>query len=531
MSGVKKFSTADFVFYDVSESDNVYKNISILKESNAVCKKENGVFYWYLKKDNSKPETAVELCINNFKGNLFNYQKTDSEYLSKLNRAILAHETGLGKTIISLAALNHLYETKDRKDTKSLVVVPNVALIDNWIDEIKNHTDFTYSVYPDLSGKLVLTTYTRLRIDKDYFSSQYYFCIIFDEANAIKNSKASQTKASYMLKAHYKWLLTATPIKNSPLEIYSLCKALDCSTYLFGSYYSYLQEYAEKNFVGFLNRDVIVGYKNLDGLRKKIKPMLLVRTKDSPEVVKQIGKEFEYIKKVINVPLDSQQRKLIEVVKSRINEIMNEIHLAGYNEDEWANSPELKRYKEKMLPYYTIARTISNSIHLYLTSENNVKNELPSASKSSVVSNKVAEIIRIINDEVGNDKIVIFTSFEKFANEIDFELNRKNIKSLLATGKTDYAEVLKEFKESKDKNVLVLTNVGKYGLNLQFAKYLIICEPPFTYSDMIQIEGRIVRTGQQAIPVIYFLLSGEIDENIYNKMLEKKHYNIQILSE
>lgn len=524
--------TKEFLIYDLSSSKNISKSIYSLKEAGAICKKENGTFLWYYKP--ALMENKLKFEDNYFKnGTLFDFQIDDINSIINTNRILICHSTGLGKTLISLSALSYLNDKFNTNKLKNLIIVPK-SLIQNWIKEANLHTTLKITEYPNLSGDAIIMTYSRARIIADKLKTLKIFAIIYDEATALKNPKAKQTKASYLIDAKHKMLLTATPIKNSPLEIYSLMKVLDCSQYIFGSYAEFTNEFALKQFVPYLNRDIIIGYKNLDLLKSKINGMLISRNKNSIEILNQLGKKFEYVSKISYVPLNSIQQAIADTINLEIGRIINEVKSNGFVEEDINKNPALMEFREKILSYYTLARITSCGINSYLSSKNKLKDEINikiSEQEKKKIPEKVSEILRIINDETGEkEKVVVYSSFAVFANEINSILKTQGIKTHLATGETDYVNEINSFIED-DSKVLIITNVGKYGINLQIASYIIISDVPQTYAEIEQIIGRVLRIGQKSIPIIYYLISGEIEQKIYDNVLSKKQWNYSIVGD
>lgn len=354
-----------------------------------------------------------------------------------------------------------------------------------------------------------------------------YYIVVFDESNKIKNLKAQVTKAACQINSTYKWELSATPIRNTPMELYSLMKVLDLAQFLFGRYYNYLQTYSITNFVPFLNRDVIVGYKNLDELKYKIAPLVVKHSKEDKEVVEQIGKSFEYMTKIINIQLTQSQLSVHNKLSEEIKRIVDEVKIAYGVDIESENfevKPELVEYREKVLALYTLDRLVSNSVQCYRASSSKLKESLNlPISPEYHKSNKINEIVRIINDDVEeNEKVVIYTTFKEFAGEIHRELTAQDYNCEIATGDNDAQAAFERFKSSNSAKVLVFTGVGKYGINLQEASHLIIADIPFTPSEVQQLIGRIVRIGQRSIPVVHYLVCSEtVEKKIYNKLAEK----------
>ncbi|MBN2289440.1 MAG: DEAD/DEAH box helicase [Candidatus Glassbacteria bacterium] len=179
-----------------------------------------------------------------FRGTLRHYQETGHNWLWFLSNlglgACLADDMGLGKTIQVLSLLLTLKEKKNSPGKPSLLVLP-ASLLANWKAEIRRfaptlETSFIHpsetekTVLDAMAGKagenlaktdLVLTTYGMLFRQKWLLEMQWRL-VILDEAQAIKNHSARQSKAVKQLKADARIALTGTPVENRLADLWSL---------------------------------------------------------------------------------------------------------------------------------------------------------------------------------------------------------------------------------------------------------------------------------------------------------------------
>lgn len=165
------------------------------------------------------------LTLNTREGSRFNVVSGfDWDY--PLRGGILALDTGLGKTICTLALIQQgllVYKIKP-----TLVVVP-LTLIDQWIHELQRFTTLTCG---ELHGKktieqcigkdVVFTTYGTLMssYNKNYNEQLFnmFKRVVFDESHQLKSHTSSTVRACYALNATYRWCLTATPIINDTIQ-------------------------------------------------------------------------------------------------------------------------------------------------------------------------------------------------------------------------------------------------------------------------------------------------------------------------
>lgn len=161
-------------------------------------------------------------------------------FLQKLGLgACLADDMGLGKTLQVLAALLHARAAQP--DAPPALLVLPASLLGNWLSEIarfaptlrffvahpsETTSEILASAASNPSASLqgvdvVLTTYGLL-LKQDWLRQREWSLIILDEAQAIKNPGARQTRAVKELKAAVRIALTGTPVENSLGDLWSL---------------------------------------------------------------------------------------------------------------------------------------------------------------------------------------------------------------------------------------------------------------------------------------------------------------------
>ena len=188
--------------------------------------------------------------------------------------ALLADDMGLGKTFMVLAALNVLARTckQQGRICKPVLAVMPVVLLENWRQEIdkvfvhqpftgivilqagadlgrfrRKHmgreslavsagdmpslTDMRYSlkVGPDfgtgrldMPGRLVLTNYDTLRDYQFSLSLVDWGCVIFDEAQEIRNPNTLKSRAARALRTDFCLAMTGTPVENSLTDFWAI---------------------------------------------------------------------------------------------------------------------------------------------------------------------------------------------------------------------------------------------------------------------------------------------------------------------
>jgi non-specific serine/threonine protein kinase len=216
-----------------------------------------------------KPDQlAPSQCSESFRGTLRPYQETGHKWLRFLTGlglgACLADDMGLGKTIQVLSLLVALKEETPPPEKPALLVLP-ASLLANWKAEMERfaptleacfvHPSETDRASLDAMGKaprkalakadLALTTYQML-LRQRWLLDVPWHLVILDEAQAIKNPSARQTRAVKQLKADARIALTGTPLENRLSDLWSLfdflCPGLLGSAARFKTFVKALEE-------------------------------------------------------------------------------------------------------------------------------------------------------------------------------------------------------------------------------------------------------------------------------------------------
>jgi len=136
---------------------------------------------------------------------------------------------------------------------------------------------------------------------------------------------------------------------------------------------------------------------------------------------------------------------------------------------------------------------------------------------------ELAEILRMLSTQEKDVKIIIFTEFVMTQNFIQAMAEARGFSTVLINGKMSIEErnvALRQFR--LEKNILISTDAGGEGINIQFAHIVINYDLPWNPMKIEQRIGRADRIGQKSdVEVFNFILDDTI-ENRVRTVLEEK---------
>jgi SNF2 family DNA or RNA helicase len=418
-------------------------------------------------------------------------------------KAILADEVGLGKTIEAGLILKEYMVRGLVK--KALILVPS-SLVIQWTKELNQKF-----AIPAMAQKkeymwkqfdiLVASMDTAKRPPhRDHVLEQDYDMVIIDEAHKLKNSKSKNYEFMTQVKKKYCLLLTATPVQNELQELFNLVSLLKPG--ILGNAASFVQNYVQGK------RDA----KNSDQLQALLKKVMVRNTRKDGNIsfTKRNVQNIE-------LELSSEERKLYDAVTSFVrhqykeHQGMSSAFAMITLQREICSSREatflsLYQMYQKMPQDSPMRQEIWNLMGLI--------KEIQTHSKAE----KMMELIKQIDD-----KVIVFTEYRATQDYLQRILYENGITSVPFRGgfnrsKKDWMTEL--FQQRAQ--VLIATEAGGEGINLQFCNHIINYDLPWNPMRVEQRIGRIHRLGQERDVFIYNLSTkSTIEEYILYLLYEK----------
>ena len=451
------------------------------------------------------------------KGTLRPYQQVGVRWLYLLAKlglgACLADDMGLGKTIQVLALLVILKRQSGAQSQPSLLVAP-ASLLANWAAEIERFTpglralvahpsampatDLKALTKDRLKGvDLVITSYASL-LRMPWIEDVSWRLAVLDEAQAIKNPSAKQTRAVKKLKAGARLALTGTPVENRLGDLWSIFDFVNPG--LLGS---------SKEFTNFAKRLATQPHGSFRPLRELVRPYILRRLKTDKTVIADLPDKTE-IKTFC--PLSRHQAALYEQsVKD----------LAG----RLADSAGIQR-RGLVLSFLMRFKQICNHPSQWLG--DGAWTESDSGKWARL--RDIAEVVA-----AKQEKMLVFTQFrEVIAPLAGFLGSIFERPGLVLHGETEVKkrrDLVKRFQEDEAVGFFVLSlKAGGSGLNLTAASHVVHFDRWWNPAVENQATDRAFRIGQTKNVLVHkFVCRGTVEEKIDQMIESKRHLSQDVL--
>jgi len=487
-----------------------------------------------------------------FNGILKPYQVEAVDRMVARQKMLVAYEMGLGKTCMTIAALEKLKENKTL--TKPTLVIALSSLKYQWQKEINKFSDDYASVIDgsktareqrwqrDMEWEqhtgYIIANYETIVADWDIIKDYEWGAVVCDEATAIKGFRSKRAKAVKKLgsKIPIRFALTGTPIENGrPEEVYSIMQFVDDG--LLGRFDLFDQTFIVRNHFGGVQR-----YRNLPIFHEKMKQASVRKIQTDPDVSPYLPDTIHRDPLTIN--FDKKTSSLYNFIA---DELSNELYeaqqllganfslMAHYGHDSKPGSPA-DMMRGSIMSKITSLRMLCDSPQLLLDSANKFDKQLGEGSayvSSLKARGLLDEVIKTpkldtlktyITDHLDTDsaaKVVVFTSWVGMLLPI-----QDAVGGTLYTGSMNAKE--KEASKTKfltdpDCRVFISSDAGGYGVDLPIANLLINYDLPWSAGLAVQRNGRIKRASSRwpSITIQDMLVANSIEERQYDMLQQK----------
>ncbi|MDR7237090.1 DEAD/DEAH box helicase [Neobacillus drentensis] len=438
--------------------------------------------------------------------------ETAKQVIENMNgKAILADEVGLGKTIEAGLILK---EYMIRGLVKKVLILVPASLVTQWSMEL-NSKFFIPAIsqrksYVWEQCDVVVSSIDTAKRNphRDIIFKQDYDLIIIDEAHKLKNNKTKNYEFVQNLKKKFCLLLTATPIQNRIEEIFNLVSLLKPGH--LGSETAFFEKY--KRDARSLNDN-----EHLKELVNKV----MIRNRRADTGIEWTKRHVE----TIPIECTAEEKDLYESItdlKSEGNWVQTSSFSVMTLQREACSSREAV--------FYTLKNMLQKKENPTPAFEEQIQyliKKVEAVQKNSKAE-KALELIQKVND-----KVIIFTEYRATQMYLQWYLKQHGISSVpfrggFKRGKKDWMRELFQ----KHAQVLIATEAGGEGINLQFCNHIINFDLPWNPMRLEQRIGRIHRLGQEKDVMIYnFAIQNTVEEHILKLLYEKIHLFEKVIGE
>lgn len=409
----------------------------------------------------------------------------------------------------------------------------------------------------------------------DYINNNSYRfdLIVCDEAHRLRNSNTQAYKGAKVLieKANAVVLLTATPIMISTENLYNLLHLMDSDR--FSDYQNFNNTLASNrpflHALSSLNNNV-----PLSAIADKLRNEEVVMQRsigdhvyyDKPKTIDELYSSFQLYKNIIHdcteetdshvlrsklqhnlsmmSPLNnvfSRTRKrdvttdwtqaerrphtervtLYERERELFDQIIDE-YIDDNSYQDWYG--DVRMEQGKALGLVQKKRRVASSVYGFMNDTDSLNQGIDKFK--GFPDAKFDKLVEIIKETLSHKKrkVIVFALFKNTIKYLAIRLEQSGYKCVSIHGDIkERNELLYRFKNDPEITVLLSSEVGSEGLDMQFCSSMVNYDLPWNPMVVEQRIGRIDRFGQKSpvVNIYNIVVNDSIQETIYARLLER----------
>lgn len=445
------------------------------------------------------------------------HQFIGSRLVRNLPAVYLAWEMGTGKTKGVLDAILDLHAGGPRK----ILIVSPASVVEVWEREVSKHVEdsdlyFVVAASRHRTTKkrveaaeyaiekagetgrsaIVVTNYESFVLDGSPFlrfaEKVFWDLLVADEAHRLANpgSKTSRALTARIgPRSSRRVCLSGTPMRNSPLDLYSQCKFLDPG--IFGSNQrQFLERYAVLDFFGN-----VVGLQNTDELAQRFG--IIAYRIDKRSVLRDLPTVTPFKDRIRRFDLSEEAMKIYRTFEEEL------VVAVGRGELKASNSlVQLLRSQQMTSGYVPI------------------EDEEGNGRIEEIDSGKKNEAGEILDAIVDSEPVVFFCRFRRDLDAVADLAKERGRRYFELSGRVNE---LRAWQDDTGGSVIgIQIQSGGVGVDATRASYGIFYSVGFSLSDYEQAVARLDRPGQKNPVTIYNLVArGTVDEAVFGSIGSK----------
>ncbi len=454
---------------------------------------------------------------------LFEYQlRTVRTVLRRFRgRALLCDEVGLGKTVEAGLVLLELLA---RKLVRRVLILTPPSLVEQWQGEMRQKFGLEFITHDATHFRelgqeawlgfdhIIASFHTaKLEPHRTTIASQPWDMVIVDEAHHLRNRNTLLWKFAGSLNKRYILLLTATPLQNDLEELYNLVTLLQPG----------LLSTAQRFRQTYTTRGDKLAPRNLDQLQSRLAEAM-VRNRRSTvglHFTRRLARTFPVLPSPAERDLYQQVTSLVRA-NLRERSTLSRMALITLQKEmgscSLAAAPTLARMAEGR----GLSEIEAGALRL-----------LAREASTQTDSAKMERLLELLRDF--DDKLVIFTQFRASQDYIYEMLTEAGEEpAVFHGGLTRLAKeaAIQAFRGPA--RVLVSTDSGSEGRNLQFCHGICNFDLPWNPMRIEQRVGRLSRIGQtEDVHVFNLVSSGTLESSLLHLLEAKVNLFEMVLGE
>lgn len=453
------------------------------------------------------------LCLNTLEGiTSLTYQEETARKILKTfrGRALLADEVGMGKTIEACMVLK---EYLMRRMAGSVLILTPTPLVSQWQEELRSKFGLDFLSTDDRDFRalgegfwqqpLIVASVNIAKSKKNFSAvvSREWDLVIADEAHHFKNKNTLNWKLLNSLKKRFLLMLTATPVENNLMELYNLITLLKPGQLKTAS--AFKEE--------FMTRGDPTDPKNRTLLKGLLDQVMIRNTR----AVANIRIPPRFAETITTTPTSAEME-----LYRRVTGLVQDINASNGS-------------KNQMILKHLLAEAGSSPAAVEKTLSG-MRGKLELLNRQQEEIQAIRNLVRSMDDTGKNkvtlqliqgakEKIIIFVKYRATLDHLSDVLAWHKVAHSRFHGQMPNAEKDREIEKFKTENkVLLTTELGGEGRNLQFCSRMINYDLPWNPMRIEQRIGRIHRIGQTREVMIYNLCAaGTVEESILD-ILDRK---------
>jgi SNF2 family DNA or RNA helicase len=461
---------------------------------------------------------------------LWEHQRRAIERAKELPHLALFWCPGVGKTLTTIRIVADKYN-KNKRVMKTLIIAP-VIVLDNWKREFKlfcpklpqerifilhgNKKEKILQECLDLKeGQNIIVTNFETLLNEKIRNQLHAWgpeILVVDESQRIKNPTSKRTKHVYALSENtkHRYILSGTPILNSPMDIYAQFKVLDGGQTFGKNFFAFRATYFYDKNAGMPAHNYFPDWR------------------ERPEMMPVLN---EKINRLADRAIKEECLDLPELVRQKIYVQLTPAQRKVYNELK----QDFVSYVESSAVVADLAITKALRLQQIVSGYCKLEDDREFNFEDTP---RVQALSELLEDITEGNKVIVWAVFKQNYHAIRKVCEKLKIKYVEATGETPakqkFANVDAFNNDPEVKVFIGHPGALGVGINLKAASYSIYYSRNFSLENQLQSEARNYRGGSielhDKITQIDLIAADTIDQDVVEALERKEKVADTILS-